>query len=98
MKLSRPKLAMLALGLAICPALLYVRARGSDHADTPTIAATPGGDLTDVFIFPSPADSNNVVLVMNAHPLIPTGQSGTVAFDPNFLYQFKIDTNGDNVE
>ena len=71
-------------------------ARGSDHADTPQIAASPGTDITDVFIFPSPTNSNNVVLAMCVSPLIPTG--GTRAFDPDVLYQFKIDNTGDKVE
>jgi hypothetical protein len=98
MVLSRKTLALLLSAVAITPAAIFAVARGSDHADTPTIAKTPGGDLTDVFIFPSPNDPNNVVLVMNVHPLIPTGQSAGVSFDPNILYQFKIDNTGDNVE
>ncbi len=98
MALSRKTLALLLSAVAITPAAIFAVARGSDHADTPTIAKTPGGDLTDVFIFPSPSNANNVVLVMNVHPLIPTGQSAGVSFDPNFLYQFKIDNTGDSVE
>jgi len=74
------------------------RALSSDHADTPAIAAAPGTDLTDVFVFPSPTNPNNVVLAMCVSPLIPTGQAATRSFDPNVLYQFKIDNNGDSVE
>jgi hypothetical protein len=70
----------------------------SDHADTPEIAASPGVDLTDVFIFPSAENTNNVVLAMNVSPLIPAGQSSTRSFDPNVLYQFKIDNTGDGME
>jgi hypothetical protein len=98
MVFSRRKLALIGLAIALVPAFVLVRARGSDHADTPTIAATPGADLTDVFIFPSPADSTKAVLVMNVHPLIPLGQGPSTIFDPNVLYQFKIDNTGDNVE
>ncbi len=94
----RLRRALLAAGVVLLPAMLFVRARGSDHADTPTIAARPGADLTDVFIFPSPSNSNNVVLVMNVHPLIPTGQFSSVFFDPNVLYQFKIATTSNIVE
>lgn len=95
---SRAKLALLGAAVALTPGLLLLRARGSDHADTPAIAARPGADLTDVYIFPAPGNPNNVVLVMNAHPLIPAGQGPATAFDPNVLYQFKIDNTGDNVE
>jgi hypothetical protein len=93
--LSRKKLSLLtvAAGVMLVPGLLLVKARGSDHADTPAIAASPGVDLTDVFIFPSPVDSTKVVLVMNVHPLIVSGVTSTV-FDPNVLYQFKIANKG----
>ncbi len=70
----------------------------SDHADTPAIAASPGTDLSDVYIFPSATDSDKVVLAMNVHPLIGPGQGLNVSFDPNVLYQFKIDNTGDAVE
>ena len=98
MKLNPKKAAAVGgAGLAALAVFAGVRqARGSDHADTPQIAAAPGTDLTDVFVFPSPSNPDNVVLAMNVHPLIATG--GTAAFDPNVLYQFKIDNTGDNSE
>ena len=91
------------VALALCsltaiPVFLLSRAKGSDHADTPSIAAAPGTDITDVFLFPSPTNANNVVLVMNVHPLITSANVSSTSFDPNVLYQFKIDTSGDFVE
>lgn len=89
--------ALTGVGLALTAGLVAVqKARGSDHADTPQIAASAGTDLTDVFIFPSPTNPDNVVLTMCVSPLIPTG--GTRTFDPSVLYQFKIDNTGDKVE
>jgi Domain of unknown function (DUF4331) len=70
----------------------------SDHADTPQIAASPGTDLTDVYIFPSPSNANNVVLAMNVHPLITPGTKNSTTFDNNVLYQFKVDNNLDGKE
>jgi hypothetical protein len=91
-------------GLTLCAAILAIAAlplvgklRASDHADTADIFNRIGGDMTDVFIFPSPTDPNNVVLVLDAHGLIPGGMQG-ISFDPGVLYQFKIDNNGDFVE
>ena len=55
-------------------------------------------DLTDVFIFPSPNNPNNVVLAMCVSPLIPAGGAAGRQFDNDVLYQFKIDNSGDNVE
>ena len=89
-----------AAGLAVllAPIALLTPTHASDHADTPMIAAQPGTDLTDVFMFPSATDPDKVVLAMNVHPLIIAGQGRSVNFDPNVLYQFKIDNNGDAVE
>ena len=70
--------------------------KASDHADTAENFNRIGADMTDVFIFPSPENDDNVVLVMDVHGLIPAGQGAS--FDPGVLYQFKIDTTGDNVE
>jgi hypothetical protein len=94
-----PKKPLLLLSaFALVPVLFLARARGSDHADTPQIAASPGTDLTDVYIFPSPTNANNVVLAMNVNPLIASGQGPNAKFDTTVLYQFKIDNTGDNVE
>ena len=90
---------LLAGGLTCALALLTPASlRASDHADTAANFNRPGADLADVYLFPSPMNNNNVVLVMDSHPLIPAGQGGSVSFDPNVLYQFKIDTTGDYVE
>ena len=98
--MQRLRQGIVLLGLVVVAAtvLILARAYGSDHADTPSIAATPGTDLTDVYIFPSLTTASNVVLAMNVHPLIPIGQGLNTAFDPNVLYQFKIDNNGDKNE
>lgn len=89
--------AAAALAL-IVPACFIGTSRASDHADTPEIAASPGTDLTDVYVFQSPKDPNRVVLAMSVHPLIPKGKGMEASFDPNVLYQFKIDNSGDAVE
>lgn len=98
MRISAKTLALIALAGLAAPAVLLKTARASDHADTPDIAANPGTDLTDVHIFPSATDKNKVVLSMSLHPLIKTGDGLKTAFDPNVLYQFKIDSTGDGVE
>jgi hypothetical protein len=72
------------------------RSLASDHADTAEIVNRIGGDMTDVYIFPSPTHPHHVVLVLDAHGLIPGGIA--TYFDPRVLYQFKIDNDGDLVE
>ena len=99
-QMKRKLIPILAgLGLASAVGLLGVQhVYASDHADTPQIAAAPGTDLTDVYIFPSPANANNVVLAMNVHPLITPSTKNSTTFDPNVLYQFKIDNDLDGKE
>lgn len=85
--------ALVALVLGI---VLYTThpVLSSDHQDSPATVARPGADITDDFLFPSPSNPNNVVLVMDVHPLIATGQGLTTYFDPGVLYQMKIDNSG----
>jgi Domain of unknown function (DUF4331) len=72
-------------------------AKASDHQDTTFLATKlTAADLTDLFVFESPVDPNNAVLVMDFDPLIVSGEMRS--FDPNVLYQFKIDNTGDNIE
>jgi hypothetical protein len=99
MIINRKALTILTLTIiVVAPLLLRARAHGSDHADTPAIAANPGFDISDVHLFPSPSNPNNVVLSLCVHPLITTAQVSTTSFDPTCLYQFKIDNTGDAVE
>jgi hypothetical protein len=98
MKLRTRTLTLIGLAALAAPAILISVSRASDHADTPEIAANPMIDITDVHIFPSPTNSDNVVLSMCVNPLIGPGQGGNKSFDPNALYQFKIDNTGDGVE
>jgi len=72
--------------------------RGSDHLDSPAMQGRPGADITDTYIFPAPDNDNNVVLVLNTHPLIPAGQGSSTSFDPGVMLQLKIDNTGDHVE
>lgn len=59
---------------------------------TPATIARPATDITDAYLFPSPNNPNNVVVVMNVHPLIPAGGAAKAFFDQGVLYQMKFDT------
>lgn len=84
--------APLAIMLIAGAALLYNAhpTRGSDHQDSNVMVARPGADITDVYMYPSPTNSSNVVLVMDSHPLIAPGMGTSTFFDPGVMYQFKI--------
>jgi hypothetical protein len=67
---------------------------GSDHQDTPLVELNPRMDLTDVYAFPGSAPGR-IVLVMNTSGFLTPAETPTAAFDPNMLYQFKVDNDGD---
>lgn len=57
-------------------------------------------DLSDLFAFPKPGDPGKSILLMNAHPSVginPPGATATEAFNPDAIYELKIDTNGDHI-
>jgi hypothetical protein len=85
--------------VALCGTIAIAVARASDHQDTPYVELNPKSDLTDVYAFPGAA--GRVVLAMDTRAfLTPAGATdpAQASFDPNLLYQFKIDTDGDAVE
>jgi hypothetical protein len=91
----RPILGTLAVAIALgTAAILYSvhPAKSSDHQDTYNLASrsNTSADITDVFVFPSPANPNNVVFAMNVSPLIPAGMGTAKFFDPTLMWQFKI--------
>jgi hypothetical protein len=84
---------------ALCGTIAIAVARASDHQDTPFVELNPKSDLTDVYAFPGAA--GRIVLAMDTRAfLTPAGATdpAQASFDPNLLYQFKIDTDGDAVE
>ncbi|MCI0433548.1 MAG: DUF4331 domain-containing protein [Gemmatimonadetes bacterium] len=70
-------------------------AGAADHRDSVALTADTKADIADVYSFRSPANPNHVVLVMTVDGLIPPSETGMHFFDPDVLYQWKIDNNGD---
>jgi hypothetical protein len=89
---------LLAVALAAAGAGLARWASAADHRDSTVLTANPARDIADIYSFRSPANPNNLVLVMTVSGLIPPAEASTTYFDPNVLYQWKIDSNGDAVE
>jgi hypothetical protein len=70
----------------------------ASHREAPLIALDPTADITDFFMFRSyeTGHANNVVFIMNVIPgEEPSSGPNYYAFDPNVLYAFNVDTNGD---
>src|SRR5881628_1451017 len=72
--------------------------KASDHKDSALLAADHAADIADVYTFRSPVHPDNVVLVMTVSGFIPPSEASTTFFDPDVLYQWKIDNDGDAVE
>jgi Domain of unknown function (DUF4331) len=89
---SRRSFVLLAAGAV---ALVVVqRVRASDHQDTPEVELSPRMDINDVYAFPG-ATADRIALILTTSSPI-AGQSAS--FDPNLLYQIKVDNTGDAVE
>jgi hypothetical protein len=87
---------LVAAGIAGVTALVT----GSDHQDTPDVELNPKMDMTDVYVFPSPTPGR-IVLVMNSRAFLTPAQAADAvqgSFDPDLLYQFKVDHNDDKIE
>jgi len=54
-------------------------------------------DINDVYAFPG-ASADRIVLVLTTSSPITPAQSSGASFDPNLLYQLKVDNTGDGVE
>ena len=67
----------------------------ADHLDAPGLMP-PGGDasidITDVYAFQKPGDAGKSILMLNVNPLTLSS-----AFNPNALYELKVDTNGNAI-
>ena len=94
----RSAMALVAIIAAGGATLAITRnSRASDHQDTPEVELSPRMDVNDVYAFPGSA-ADRIVLVMTTSSPITPAQSSAAAFDPNLLYQLKIDNTGDGVE
>ena len=82
---------------ATATATLVQRGVGSDHQDTPEVELNARLDMNDVYAFPGSSE-DRIVLVMTTQSPISPAQTAAARFDPNALYELKIDNTGDAVE
>ncbi len=96
-KLNPKKLVMVAIVAAICTSGIYLIA--ADHADAPAVTGKTS-DITDVYAFQSPTNSNNMVLVVNIQGLLAPSATAAAKFDPETMIEINIDnsTTKDNIE
>ena len=96
MKESAYRTRVLVTALAVAGLLTgHAVIRAADHADSPD-TSEGNLDVNDLYVFNQGA---NVVFAMTVSPLLAPGASTTgAAFNPNGLYQFKLDVERDGIE
>jgi len=90
----------------LAPALALVLAlpaplRSANHREAPITALDHKADITDVYAFRSyaPGSTDKVTLILCVDPLLEPGNGPNwFPFDPDILYEIKIDNNNDAVE
>src|SRR5450755_4266607 len=81
----------LSLLIAMPPSAL-----ASSHREAPITALDHTADITDFYAFVSYNHPDRVTFIMNVDPFLqPSNGPNYFPFDPNVLYQIKIDNNND---
>src|SRR5215510_15621578 len=97
MRVVRATLCVFALGLLL-PTLV---GQASSHREAPITALDHKADITDVYGFVSygVGSAGKVTLILCVDPLLePANGPNWFPFDPDILYEIKIDNNNDAVE
>jgi hypothetical protein len=68
----------------------------ADHGDAPGVRFDARSDINDVYLFKSPTQPNQSVLIMTVSPL--AGITGPTTFNPSTFYDFFVDDDGDAVQ
>lgn len=86
-------IALVAAGI-VTVGIATQRVLASDHQDTPEVELNPRMDINDVYAFPGSSADRIAIVMTTSSPI--AGQSAS--FDPDLLYQIKVDNTADAVE
>jgi len=93
--LLRSALVLSIAALAVQPKPLSA----ASHREAPITALDHKADITDWYAFVSPENGQKVIFILNVDPLLePSNGPNYFPFDPNVLYEMKIDNNHDGLE
>ncbi|HEX5155385.1 MAG TPA: DUF4331 family protein [Parafilimonas sp.] len=80
--------------IAVCLLTGHYTLYASSHREAPLISNDPLADNTDLYVFRSPCDTNNVVLIANYIPFEhPAGGPNYYNFGKGIRYEIHIDNN-----
>src|SRR6202046_5562435 len=95
MKTLKSWMALTVALLMLAPASLFA----SSHREAPITALDRTADITDWYAFVSYDHPDRVTMILNVDPFLePANGPNYFPFDPNVLYEMKIDNNQDGVE
>jgi hypothetical protein len=90
------KVKLLAFALF---ALVTSGAFAASHREAPITALDRTADITDWYTFVSYNHPDRVTMILNVDPLLePSNGPNYFPFDPNVLYEMKVDNDRDGVE
>src|SRR5690348_12543384 len=88
-----------ATALIALAAALPMRVAASSHREAPITALDQKADITDWYAFVDPNKPDHVVMILNVDPFLePSNGPNYFPFDPNILYEMKVDNNRDGSE
>jgi hypothetical protein len=92
-----PCLRVVTLVVAtLCAALPLSNATAANHREAPLTALDTKADITDWFAFVSYDDPTKLTMILNVDPLLePANGPNYFPFDPEILYEMKVDNNFD---
>src|SRR6266567_4587027 len=92
----------MTLIVALAPALCMLVPSGlfaSSHREAPITALDRTADITDWYAFVSYDHPDRVTMILNVYPFLePSNGPNYFPFDPNVLYEMKVDNNQDGME
>src|ERR1700730_5468337 len=89
-------LSLAVLSMLIAPSTQLF---ASSHREAPITALDQKADITDWYAFVSPDHPDHVVFILNVDPFLePANGPNYFPFDPNILYEMKIDNDHDGKE
>jgi len=81
----------------ILVAMTCASAWAADHKEAPLVSERPPSDIADLYVFLSPSNSDNLVMVMTVNPFVVQEAGGGFNFSPEISYIFNVDNTGDAI-
>src|SRR5262244_1821582 len=90
--------ATMAVAMALA-LLVPANMPASSHREAPITALDHTADVTDWYAFVSFDHPDRVTMILNVDPFLePSNGPNYFPFDPNVLYEMKVDNNHDGIE